>query len=150
MLADLGPATDDHPVRTVLPDDLPPVDVDPLLIERVLTNLVVNAVRHAPRGTPVTIAAEQVGPDTVELSITDCGPGIAPERRDDIFNLHARRQGDSGAGLGLTIARTFVEAHGQRLWVEDGPGGGARFRCTLSTWAPERKEEGVVADPGHR
>jgi two-component system sensor histidine kinase KdpD len=63
--------------------------------------------------------------------VADHGPGVRPERRDEIFELFARRAGDAGAGLGLTIAKTFVEAHGQRIWIEDAPGGGARFCFTL-------------------
>ena len=68
--------------------------------------------------------------------MTDHGPGVDPGRRDEIFGLFARRDDDAGAGLGLTIAKTFVEAHGQHIWVEDAPGGGARFCFTVPVAAP--------------
>jgi len=114
-----------------LPDGLPPIDADLVLMSRVLANLVDNAVRHSPSGAPVLIRAAAGPPGAIELSVTDCGPGVDPGRRDEIFGLFARRADDAGAGLGLTIAKTFVEAHGQRIWVQDAPGGGARFCFTL-------------------
>ena len=92
--------------------------------------------------------------------MTDRGPGVDPGRRDEIFRLFARRDGDAGAGLGLTIAKTFVEAHGQRIWVEDAPGGGARFCFTLPvalslteeplTEAPTAEEPQLAASSHHR
>ena len=118
-------------VRVELPANLPPVDADLVLISRVLTNLVDNAVRHSPPGARIAIRAAVRAPDAIEVSVTDKGPGVEAARRHEIFGLFPRRAGDTGAGLGLTIARTFVEAHGQHIWVEDGPGGGARFCFTL-------------------
>ena len=133
VLGDLGPALHRHQVRLDLPDALPPVDVDVTLISRVLTNLLENAIRHAPKGTPITIGAAPRGPDAVAVFVADHGPGVSPEQRDEIFGLLARRTSDAGAGLGLSIAKTFVEAHGQRIWVDDAPDGGARFWFTLPT-----------------
>jgi two-component system sensor histidine kinase KdpD len=78
--------------------------------------------------------------------VTDHGPGVDPGRRDEIFRLFARRDDDAGAGLGLTIAKTFVEAHGQRIWVEDAPGGGARFCFTLPV-ALSITEEPIADEP---
>jgi two-component system sensor histidine kinase KdpD len=126
-----APAVGGHQVRLDLPGDLPPVDVDELLISRALANLLENAVRHSPPGAPIEIGARTLPAGRVELAVTDSGPGVAPGHRDEIFGLFARRAGDAGAGLGLAIAKTFVEAHGERIWVEAGPGGGARFCCTL-------------------
>lgn len=134
VLAGLGHALGGHETRVRIPEDLPPVDVDVVLISRVLTNLLENAARYAPAGTPICVeAARANGPaaDTIELSVTDHGPGVSPGRRNEIFGLYPRRADDTGAGLGLAIAKAFVEAHGQRIWVEDAPGGGARFCCTL-------------------
>jgi two-component system, OmpR family, sensor histidine kinase KdpD len=133
VLGDLGPALHRHPVRLDLPETLPPVDVDVTLISRVLTNLLENAIRHAPKGTAITIGAAPDPPDAVAVFVADHGPGVSPEQRDEIFGLLARRSSDAGAGLGLSIARTFVEAHGQRIWVDDAPRGGARFWFTLPT-----------------
>jgi two-component system sensor histidine kinase KdpD len=118
-------------VGVELPDDLPPVDVDLTLISRVLTNLLENAIRHGPKHSTITIGGALANPQTVMVYVADRGLGVSPERRDEVFELFARRRGDAGAGLGLTIAKTFVEAHGQTIWVEDAPGGGARFCFTL-------------------
>jgi signal transduction histidine kinase len=93
--------------------------------------------------------AAAVTPDTIEVSVTDHGPGVDASRRDEIFGLFARRDDDAGAGLGLTIAKTFVEAHGQRIWVEDAPGGGARFCFTLPVAAPITEEPQLAARSHH-
>jgi two-component system sensor histidine kinase KdpD len=82
--------------------------------------------------------------------VTDQGPGISPSQRDEIFTLFVRRADDAGAGLGLTIAKTFVEAHGQRIWVEDAPGGGARFCFTLPVAANVAEERELVTDSHRR
>jgi two-component system sensor histidine kinase KdpD len=147
VLGDLGPALHRHPVRLDLPDTLPPVDADVTLISRVLTNLLENAIRHAPKGTSITVGAAPRPPDAVAVFVADQGPGVDPEQRDEIFGLLARRTGDAGAGLGLSIAKTFVEAHGQRIWVDDAPDGGARFWFTLPTaqLIPEEPPRGAGA-----
>lgn len=131
VLDGLGPTLGGHQVRLDLPGDLPPVDVDELLISRVLANLLENAVRHSPPGAEIEIGARTLPAGWIELAVSDSGPGVPPGQRDEIFGLFARRAGDAGAGLGLAIAKTFVEAHGERIWVEAGPRGGARFCCTL-------------------
>ncbi len=155
VVADLGPALRSHELRAELPEELPRVDVDRTLIARVLTNLLENAIRHAPKGTPITITAAPSPPDGVLVSVADRGPGVSPERRDEVFGMLARRDADAGAGLGLTIARTFVEAHGHRIWVEDSPGGGARFCFTLPSEGlpagqPPVTEEKQLATGSHR
>ena len=155
VAADLGPALRSHQLRVELPEDLPQVDVDRTLIARVLTNLLENAIRHAPKGTPITVTAMASPPEGVLVSVADRGPGVSPDRRDEVFGMLARRDADAGAGLGLTIARTFVEAHGQRIWVEDSPGGGARFCFTLPVAAapaaqPSVTEEEQFAAGSHR
>jgi two-component system sensor histidine kinase KdpD len=137
-----------HSVQVELPD-LPPVDVDLVLISRVLTNLLENAIRHSPKDRPITISGRAGPPGTIELSVTDHGPGIEAGRRDEVFGLPARRPGDVGAGLGLAIAKTFVEAHGQRIWVEDAPGGGARFCFTLPVAIPLTEEPHLAANTHH-
>jgi two-component system sensor histidine kinase KdpD len=108
-----------HVIRIDIPEDLPPIDVDIALVNRVLTNLLENAIRHSPRGTPITIRATLIDQDRIEVSVSDLGIGVSPQRRNEIFEVFARRNDDAGAGLGLTIAKTFIEAHGQRIWVDD-------------------------------
>jgi two-component system, OmpR family, sensor histidine kinase KdpD len=165
VVADPPPAWHGHDVRVELPDDLPLIDADLVLMSRVLTNLVDNAARHSPAGAPVLIRAAAVPPGgttppsppedgratgVIELSVTDHGPGVDPGRREEIFGLFARRDDDAGAGLGLTIAKTFVEAHGQRIWIEDAPGGGARFCFTLPVVTALTEEPQLAASADHR
>jgi two-component system sensor histidine kinase KdpD len=149
VLSDLAQPLRDREVLVELPPGLPPVDADVVLVTRVLANLVHNAVRHGPAGTPITIRATPVASDTIELSVTDHGPGVDPARREDVFQLFARRDGDAGAGLGLTIAKTFVEAHGHRIWVEQASGGGARFCFTLPVATQLPEEPPLAASTRH-
>lgn len=112
------------------PADLPPVDVDRLLVGQILANLLENAERHAPEGTQISVGASVVG-DAVEISVEDCGPGVPEADRDRIFKMFNRVSGGGRAGIGLAIVQAFVEAHGQSVRVENSPGGGARFVFTL-------------------
>ena len=82
----------------------------------------------------------------IEVTVTDKGPGVSRQRRHEIFELFARRSDDAGAGLGLTIAKTFIEAHGQRIWVDDAPGGGAKFCFTLPVAADLSEEPRLAAN----
>jgi signal transduction histidine kinase len=102
-------------------------------VVQVLANLLDNAVRHAPEGSRVEVAACSHD-DGVLFSVTDQGPGIPPDRRDRIFERFWRDEHERipGAGLGLAIARGLVELHGGRIWVESPAGGGARFSFTIS------------------
>jgi two-component system sensor histidine kinase KdpD len=120
-----------HPLTTGLPEDLPLVPFDPLLIEQVLTNLLENAVRYTPEGTPLELAAS-VREKALLVELADRGPGILPGQEERIFDKFVRGHGGgAGVGLGLTICRAIVAAHGGRIWAENRPGGGAVFRFTL-------------------
>jgi two-component system sensor histidine kinase KdpD len=116
-----------------VPDELPPVLVDPVRLDQVLTNLLDNARAYAAGG-PVQVVARQAG-GTVELRIVDHGPGIPGLERERIFDQFYRLKGGGrrpeGTGMGLAICRGIVEAHGGRLRVETTPGGGATFVLTL-------------------
>jgi two-component system sensor histidine kinase KdpD len=122
--------------RTVvvkLPQNLPPVPLDDVLIEQVLINLLENAIKYTPPDTPIEITAT-ASPDMIEVEVDDRGPGVPEAEREHVFEKFYRlkREGSSGgAGLGLAICRGLIEAHGGRMWVEDRAGGGARFRFTL-------------------
>jgi two-component system sensor histidine kinase KdpD len=114
-------------------EQVPEVLADPPLLERVLANLVANAVHHSPPGSPVLVSASSLG-DRVELRIADHGPGLRPEERDRVFEPF-QRLGDTdnttGLGLGLALSRGLTEAMGGTLTPEDTPGGGLTMVVSL-------------------
>jgi two-component system sensor histidine kinase KdpD len=118
-------------LRAEIPAELPLVDVDPLVMVQVLANLIDNALTHAPEGTAVEVSAAVDG-DHVRLAVRDHGPGVPDPEREHIFRMFNRRSGAGRAGLGLTIAKTFTEAHGQRIELDSPAGGGARFCVTMA------------------
>jgi two-component system sensor histidine kinase KdpD len=117
-----------HPdVLELAPDPtLPPLLADPVLLQRVLVNVLGNAIRYSPPGTRVRISTSRLGRHA-QIRVVDHGPGVALERRDDIF-APFQRLGDTdnttGLGLGLALSRGFVEGMGGTLMPEDTPGGG--------------------------
>ena len=128
----------DHPVRMDLPPNLPWLYADAVLIEQVIENLIENAVKYTPEGTPITLSA-QVRDREFEVSVADRGPGLASGDEERVFDkfYRARHEGSqSGVGLGLTICRAIVEAHGGRVWAEHNPQGGAVFRFVLPIDSP--------------
>ena len=118
-------------VTTSLPEDLPLVPLDSVLMEQVFINLLENAARHTPAGTPIEILAK-AGPGLVTIEVADRGPGLHEDELERVFEkfYHAKSP-QAGAGLGLAICRAVVDAHGGRIWAENRPGGGASFRFTL-------------------
>lgn len=119
-------------VTTDIPQDLPLAPFDSVLIEQVLINLLENAIKYSPDGTPLAVLARAADAE-ITVSVVDHGPGIAAEDRLRVFDKFYRvREGEGGgAGLGLTICRGIVNAHGGRIWVDEPEGGGARFSFTL-------------------
>ncbi len=135
----LGGSAELDRVEWRAPAGLPEVDVDPVLACQVVANLVDNATRYAPEGTPVVVDATLAGGGLVELAVTDAGPGVDLDGAADLFRMVNTSEAGGRGGLGLAIARAFVEAHGQRIWVERGAGGlGARFAFTLPVATPRR------------
>lgn len=136
-------------VQLSLPDDLPPVELDYLQIDQVLTNLLENAVRYTPAGTPISISA-RVADKQIMVSITDRGPGIPSQALERIFDKFYRVSGasrrDMGSGLGLAVCRGLIEAHGGHIWAENQPEGGATFRFTLPLSIIE-EGTGVIDQP---
>lgn len=120
-------------IEVDLDPDLPPILADQGLLQRVVVNLLANAARFAPPGTRVRVATSHFG-GTVEIRIIDHGPGIAPERRDEVF-LPFQRLGDTdnltGLGLGLALSKGFAEGMGATLEAEDTPGGGLTMVVSL-------------------
>jgi signal transduction histidine kinase len=122
-------------ISTVLPDRLPAVNIDVHRISQVLHNLLENAVTHTGKGGVVTVAAVQQD-NQVEVSVTDTGEGIPAEDLDKIFERFyrvdkSRTRATGGSGLGLTIAKRLVEAHGGDIKVQSELGKGSRFIFTL-------------------
>ncbi|MFF5515317.1 sensor histidine kinase [Streptomyces coeruleorubidus] len=121
-----------------VPETLPMVGVDPGLLERAMANLVENAVKYSPSGTPVLVAASALA-DRVEVRVVDRGPGVPDEAKGRIFEPF-QRHGDAprgaGVGLGLAVARGFAEAMGGTLDAEDTPGGGLTMVLTLRAAGP--------------
>lgn len=128
-----------HPVETCLPESLPLVPIDELLIEHLFINLLENVVRHTPAGSPVSISARRDS-GAVVVEVADRGPGIPPGEEEAVFEKFYRAgrpaSPGSGSGLGLTICRGIVAAHGGRIWVERRTGGGASFHFTLPLEGP--------------
>ncbi|WP_316308649.1 sensor histidine kinase, partial [Clavibacter michiganensis] len=119
---DLGP----NEVELDLPADLPAVLADQVLLERVIVNLLSNAVRYSPGGARVRVSASAFA-GRVEVRVSDQGPGIPADRRSDVF-VPFQRLGDTdnstGLGLGLALSKGFAEGMGGTLEAEDTPGGG--------------------------
>ena len=127
-------AVDGHPVDVRLSQQLPKVLADPNWIERVLCNLLDNAVKYSPSGQPITISAEQRA-DMVAISVADRGVGIEPLEQELIFEKFYRGQSQryrvSGTGMGLAISRAIVEAHHGNISVISQPERGSVFTFTL-------------------
>lgn len=123
-----------QPVMVEVPETLPHVDADPPLLERAIANLISNARAASPEGSPVRLAAISKPGNWIELQIIDHGRGIAPNDKERVF-LPFQRLGDqrneSGVGLGLAVAKGFIEAMGGKLVLKDTPGGGATFAVHL-------------------
>ncbi|MGA8031825.1 MAG: two-component system sensor histidine kinase KdpD [Casimicrobiaceae bacterium] len=132
-----------RPIELSLPEDLPLVRCDGVLIERVLVNLVENAAKYAPAETPIRIAAHKTSA-VINVLVEDRGPGLPPGRESAIFDKFTRGEPESivpGVGLGLAICRTIIEAHGGTIWAESRDGGGARFTFTLPAGTPPPIEQ---------
>jgi signal transduction histidine kinase len=131
-----GSRPKDIRITRQLPESAPQVVVDAEVIQRVVTNLVSNAVKFTPAGGEVTVRVQPAG-EGVRLEVQDTGPGIAPEYHEKIFQkfgqVEERSQGRlPSTGLGLTFCKLAVEAHGGRIGVESSPGEGSTFWVELN------------------
>ena len=130
-LGEVGDA--DARVTVDFPESSPAVRVDGQQVERVLVNLIENALKYSPSGEPVRVQVSRT-PSQVLVRVVDRGPGLAPGELERIFQpFHRGSAGGrgAGAGLGLAIARGFAEANGGRVWAESRPGQGATFVLEL-------------------
>jgi signal transduction histidine kinase len=127
-------------IRMVLSDTLPDVTGNRVQIQQVLINLINNAKQamqqSAKAGGSISIVTARGNESEVQVQVEDIGPGIDPERLEGIFEPLTTSK-TSGLGMGLSISRSIVQAHGGRIWAENRPAGGARISFTLP--AVERK-----------
>ena len=125
-----------HPI--VLHTEPTNAEVDAPKVERIVDNLIVNAMRHTPSGTEITVRVER-GNGGVMIAVDDRGPGVAFEDREAIFGVFRRGGGSNhvaGTGIGLSLVAQFTALHGGRAWVQENPGGGASFRVFLPEHQP--------------
>jgi two-component system sensor histidine kinase KdpD len=133
-----------HAFACDVPPDLPPVYLDPVEIDQVLTNLLDNAAKYSPTGTKIWLSAQR---DERELrvQIADRGRGLPEEALRHLFTpfyrvpQHRSQPGPPGTGLGLAVARGLIEAHGGQIWAANRDGGGATFTFTLPLAGPDGK-----------
>lgn len=138
-----------HPVKISLPPDLPLIEFDAVLIERVLYNLIENAAKYTPTDTHIEISAK-IRAKTAEVSVIDDGPGIPTGTENAIFEKFTRGNNGlpiPGFGLGLTICRTIIEAHGGSIAVRNLEPTGVCFSFTLPLGAPPEIEEPHLWNP---
>jgi PAS domain S-box-containing protein len=151
-LTDIGKLTEtvlrectdeDHPIRRSIEEDVF-AEVDSPQVERIVENLVTNAIRYTPPGTPIWVSVQSEN-DGALLIVEDAGPGVPEELRATIFEPF--RQGNEsvkhnpGVGIGLSLVSRFAEIHGGRAWVDERDGGGASFKVYLP-------RSGSTADAG--
>lgn len=148
------PRTQTHQMEVWIEDELPSIKVDEQAIAEVIYTLVDNAAKYSPPGSPIRIRTAAGTDSTLQLSVEDHGPGLRAEIRERVFEkfFRAMRDGDagdrrlSGTGMGLAIARGIIDAHGGKIWVEDGSDGtGAKFIVALPT-----TDDGAGESPNRR
>jgi two-component system sensor histidine kinase KdpD len=139
----IQPILGNHPVQVALDDDVPPVRIDAVLIERILINLIENAIQYTPSDTPIKLGASAT-PESIELWVADEGPGLPRGHEEAIFSKFVRGKKESsipGVGLGLTICKAIAQAHGGTMLGVTRPQGGACFTLRLP------REEPPVIEP---
>jgi two-component system sensor histidine kinase KdpD len=127
-----------RPVRTLLPDNLPLLWADAVLIEQVLANLIENAIKYTPPGSPIDISAELL-PTALIITVSDYGLGIAKGMEEKIFDKFYRVEAETlqnGVGVGLTLCRTIIETHGGMIHAANRAGKGASFTIHLPLHEP--------------
>jgi signal transduction histidine kinase len=157
VIKKLRPQSRERALTVATSGDVPETMADPRRIEQVLHNLVVNALKYSQDGTPVAIRIERRG-SAIQVSVKDQGIGIPPEHLEHVFERFYRVEGTlsrqtGGSGLGLSICRGIIEAHGGRIWVESQPGKGSTFFFTVPIIAIEEQmadaeERGLLALAG--
>jgi signal transduction histidine kinase len=133
-----------------IPESVPPVHVDPRSFERIVVNLLSNALKYAPPPSPVVVSAAAHGREVV-VSVADRGPGISPQDLPHLFEKYFRASATrtkEGLGLGLYSTRLLVEAHGGRIWADSVVGRGTTFHVALPAAPAEARPARARAAPG--
>jgi two-component system sensor histidine kinase KdpD len=139
----LGTTLDQHNIKVSLPRDLPLLNFDAVLIERVLCNLLENASKYAPPNTDIILTA-RVQAREVQISIADEGKGFPDENRENLFNMFVRGESETehaGTGLGLAICKAIIECHDGRIVADNQMSGGACVYFTLPLGLPPTIEQ---------
>jgi two-component system sensor histidine kinase KdpD len=133
-IEEIHPLAGGRPIHVSVPESLPPPECDGDMIVRVIKQLVSNALKYSPEGSPLAVSAQVAG-EAVVIDVVDGGPGVHEEDRERIFEKYYRgraaRSAAPGTGLGLASARSIVQAHGGEIWLTHPPGGGAAFHVSL-------------------
>jgi two-component system sensor histidine kinase KdpD len=143
----LRPQLNEHPVDVEIPSDLPMIRVDDVLFEKLLVNLLENAAKYTPARTRILISAQHLGAE-VRIIIADQGPGFPPASEQKLFEKFYRASTEGsvpGAGLGLAICRSIMQAHGGAIRAANNIDGGAVFTIALPFQEPPADEPEVVA-----
>jgi two-component system sensor histidine kinase KdpD len=151
VLARLDSQLVDHRVQRTVADDLPAIRIDAVQMEQVLTNLIENAAKYSPTGSPIAVGARIRDEPSLglrlELSVTDQGAGIPRAEQTRIFDTFYRLAGahrrGAGTGMGLAIVKGLVEAHGGRVGLESAPGKGSTFTVSLPYDRPPSDAEKI-------
>jgi len=137
----MGASIAQREVQLNVPPSLPPAECDRRMVLQVLKQLLNNALKYSPAGSPLELSAECTGSEVV-IEVRDRGPGVAEDEHERIFEKYYRgraaRGRSRGTGLGLASARCIVQAHGGRIWVTNAAGGGAAFHVSLPVAAASR------------
>ena len=135
-----GPASDGRSIHVAAASV--DAEVDPLKVERIVENLLANAVKYTPAGTPIGVRVEALD-GNVLIAVDDRGLGVEADKRESIFELFDRGDADpqvGGTGIGLALVARFSELHGGRAWVEPNPEGGSSFRVLLPAVRPREAD----------
>ncbi len=147
-LTRLDSSLQDRPVRTQLSEQLPLVWLDAVLMQQVLVNLIENAIKYTPAGSPIDISAEIAG-EQIQLTVTDYGAGIPPGMEEQLFEKFFRLQTETqqnGVGLGLALCRAIVKAHGGTIHAGNVAGKGAGFTIQLPVHVPPALDLAAMGD----
>ncbi|MDB5076808.1 MAG: histidine kinase [Chloroflexi bacterium] len=148
VLSRMRPRLEGHPIEQAIAGDLPMVQLDALQIEQVMTNLLENAAKYSPAGSPIIVSATATqaadGTPEIRIAVRDFGPGIPKAEQEKIFDKFYRVKSAtarvSGTGMGLAIVKGLVDAQGGRVTVESSPGNGSTFIVELPVGSPAGKQ----------